>query len=262
MIRFTFLICLLGLLSTLPAHSAGGFKLFRKNISYPSVNLNRDIYVYLPDGYEKSSTRYPVLYVHDGQNLYDPARGYMGQTWNAESSLNELIARKLMSPVIVVAIDNTSARMDEYIPEKQADAYLDFIIGTVKPVVDRQLKTKSDRGHTAIMGSSLGGLVSLYAGIKHPEIFGSVAALSPSIWWNQRSILASYNQAATLPLKVYLDSGTEGGEEPQDVRQLTQLLEQRGLNQRTLCTFIQNGAGHNEYFWAMRLPIVLQFLFP
>jgi predicted alpha/beta superfamily hydrolase len=260
--RARHLFYLFVLLTSLPALAAGGFKLFRKNISYSSMNLNRDIYVYLPDGYEKSATRYPVIYMHDGQNLFDPARGYLGQTWKAQSTLNELIARKLMSPVIVVAIDNTSARMEEYIPEKQADAYLDFIIGTLKPLVDGQLKTKTDRTHTAIMGSSLGGLVSLYAGIKHPEIFGRVAALSPSIWWNQRSILGSYQQAAVLPLKVYLDSGTEGGEEPQDVQQLTALLQQRGFEQRSLYSFIQNGANHSEYFWAMRLPIALQFLFP
>jgi predicted alpha/beta superfamily hydrolase len=260
--RARHLFYLFVLLTSLPALAAGGFKLFRKNISYSSMNLNRDIYVYLPDGYEKSATRYPVIYMHDGQNLFDPARGYLGQTWKAQSTLNELIARKLMSPVIVVAIDNISARMEEYIPEKQADAYLDFIIGTLKPLVDGQLKTKTDRTHTAIMGSSLGGLVSLYAGIKHPEIFGRVAALSPSIWWNQRSILGSYQQAAVLPLKVYLDSGTEGGEEPQDVQQLTALLQQRGFEQRSLYSFIQNGANHSEYFWAMRLPIALQFLFP
>lgn len=260
--RFAHLFFVLGLLATLPALAAGSFKLFRKNISYSSQNLSRDIYVYLPDGYEKSSTRYPVIYMHDGQNLFDPTRGYMGQTWKAESSLNELIARKLMRPVIVVAIDNTSARMEEYIPEKQADAYLEFIIGTLKPLVDQQLKTKTARAHTAIMGSSLGGLVSLYAGIKHPEIFGLVAALSPSIWWNQRSILSQYQQATALPLKVYLDSGTVGGEEPQDVVDLANLLQHRGFESRSLYSFIQNGANHSEYFWAQRLPIALQFLFP
>jgi predicted alpha/beta superfamily hydrolase len=262
MSRQTFLIYLLLLLTSSQSLAAGSFKLFRKNISYSSVSLNRDIYVYLPEGYEKSTTRYPVIYMHDGQNLFDPARGYMGQTWKAEATLNDLIARKLISPVIVVAIDNTSARMEEYIPEKQADAYLDFLVGTVKPMVDHYLKTKTDRTHTAIMGSSLGGLVSLYAGLKHPEIFGRIGALSPSIWWNQRSILGAYQQAVQLPLKVYLDSGTEGGEQPQDVRDLAWILEQRGFQKRTLYYFIQQGAQHSEYFWSMRLPLALQFLFP
>lgn len=260
--RLNSLIGLLLLLTSVQSLAAGSFKLFRKNISYSSVSLNRDIYVYLPDGYEKSATRYPVIYMHDGQNLFDPARGYMGQTWKAEATLNELIARKLISPVIVVAIDNTSARMEEYIPEKQADAYLEFLVATVKPLVDQHLKTKTDRFNTAIMGSSLGGLVSLYAGLKYPETFGRVGALSPSIWWNERSILMAYQQATRLPLKVYLDSGTEGGEQPQDVRDLVGVLNHRGFHNRTLYYFIQEGAQHSEYFWSMRLPLALQFLFP
>lgn len=242
--------------------AAGGFKIFKRNVSYPSVSLNRDIYVYLPDGYAQSNIRYPVIYMQDGQNLFDPSRGYMGQTWRAETTLNDLIARKLITPVIVVAIDNTAARMDEYIPEKQADAYLDYVTHTLKPQVDQSFKTKTDRFNTAIMGSSLGGLVSLYAGVKYPETFGRIGALSPSIWWNNRSILGVYQQAAVLPLKVYLDSGTDGGEEPQHVNDLARLLEQRGFQRATLYSFIQNGANHSEYFWAMRLPLALQFLFP
>ena len=240
---------------------AGSFKLFKKGISYAQVSQGRDVYVYLPDDYNKNQNRYPVLYMHDGQNLFDPQRGYLGQTWNAQNTLNDLIAKKRIAPLIVVAIDNTSARMEEYIPEKQADAYLDFVIN-LKSEVDRQFKTKSDRTHTAIMGSSLGGLVSLYAGIQHPEIFGRIGALSPSIWWNNRSILDAYHVAPTLPLKIYLDSGTEGGEKPQDVIDLHRELEGRGFQRAALYSFIQNGANHSEYYWAMRLPLALQFLFP
>ena len=240
---------------------AGSFKLFKKGISYPQVSQGRDVYVYLPDGYNKNQTRYSVLYMHDGQNLFDPQRGYLGQTWNAQNTLNNLIAKKMIAPIIVVAIDNTSARMDEYIPEKQADAYLEFLI-QLKSEVDRQFKTKSDRFNTGIMGSSLGGLVSLYAGIKHPQIFGRIGALSPSIWWNNRSIIGLYHQASVLPQRIYLDSGTEGGEEPQDVTDLHLELQSRGFQRASLYSFIQNGANHSEYYWAMRLPLALQFLFP
>ena len=245
------------------AWSQGSFRLFKKAITYPAAPHARDVYVYLPEGYGKTNIRYPVLYMQDGQNLFDPHRAYLGQTWRAQSTLNELISKKLMAPIIVVAIDNTQARMDEYIPEKKGNEYLDFVINDLKPQIDQNFRTKTNPLHTGILGSSLGGLISLYAGLRNFETFGLVGALSPSIWWNERSIIDHYRVGSHLPRKIYLDSGNIDGEKPEDVLSLSRVLQEQGFQHaKNLCVYIQDGAAHREYFWAQRLPVALQFLFP
>jgi pullulanase len=250
-------------LYSLSAFGKGQFYLFSKGISDGFSSHLRDIYVYIPDGYEKSKVRYPVLYMHDGQNLFDPERAYSGQTWRATETLNYLIQEKIISPLIVVAIDNTPGRMEDYIPEKKGKEYLNFLVNRIKPRIDDSLRTKKTSKDTGILGSSLGGLISLYAGITHPETFSIVGAMSPSIWWNDRSILKMYEQSSVLPLKIYLDSGTTGGEEPRDVLDLEEILLGREFRQNdNLFTFIQNGADHQEYYWSQRLPLALKSLFP
>lgn len=256
------LLCFVLFLS-FSALAQGEFRLFKKGMTHGSLNYSRDVYVYLPDGYHHQNQSYPVLYMQDGQNLFDPMRAYLGQTWNALATLNELIAKKLIAPVIVVAIDNTPARMDEYIPEKNGDAYLDFIMHGLRPQIDQHYRTMKGPRHTGIMGSSLGGLISLYAGIRESNVFGLVGALSPSIWWNERSILDQYQSSRDLPIKVYLDSGSIGGEKPEDVLALTHLLAARGFRHtHNLLVYIQDGADHREYYWAQRFPVALKFLFP
>ena len=250
-------------LFTFPAWAQGTFHLFKKGIIRPSSSHPRDVYVYLPAGYEKNNLRYPVLYMHDGQNLFDPARAFLGQTWKGLATLNYLIKNKLIAPIIVVAIDNTPERSDEYIPENKADEYLNFLVDTIKPQVDQTFRTKKSPEFTGIMGSSLGGLVSLYAGLRYTETFALIGALSPSIWWNERSILEAYEQNLHLPWKVYLDSGTIGGEKPLDVLDLGQILLNRDFRHaENLYIYIQDGADHQEKYWAMRFPVALKFLFP
>ncbi len=245
------------------AIAQGHFQLFKHSVVAPYSTEVRDLYVYLPAGYKQGHAKYPVLYVHDGQNLFDPQRAFLGQTWNALATLNYLIEKKVITPIIVVAIDNTSERMDEYIPENRGDEYLQYIVETIKPQIDLAFRTEINSKLTGIMGSSLGGLISLHAGLKRPETFGLVAALSPSIWVNDRSILSSYQYGSQLPRKIYIDSGTVGGEEPQNVVDLFHVLVKRGFRQGdNLYADIQEGAAHEEKFWAMRLPTVLEFLFP
>lgn len=111
--------------------------------------------------------------MHDGQNLFDPSRAFLGQTWKAKETLDSLIKKKTIPPIIVVAIDNTSARMNEYVPEKDGIKYLDFISQKLKPMVDKDFQTTKDRNLTGIMGSSLGGLISLQAGMSHFHTFGT-----------------------------------------------------------------------------------------
>jgi predicted alpha/beta superfamily hydrolase len=210
--------------------------------------------------------------MHDGQNLFDPSRAFLGQTWNAENTLNQLISQGLMASVIVVAIDNSKLRTYEYTHDQDptenqrgggADNYLALITNDLKLRIDASFRTKKDRSSTGIMGSSLGGLVSLYAGLNYGQTFGRIGALSPSIWWNEQSILQRLRQSKILPCKVYIDSGTAGGEKPGDVSYCSEIFQERGLiKDHNLKTVIQYGALHSEKFWAQRFPLALQFLFP
>lgn len=248
---------------------AGKFSLFIKSFKTPQSTYARDVYVYLPQEYHQNTNqRYPVIYMHDGQNLYDPARAFMGQTWDAENTLNSLIRARAIPPVIVVGLDNTPERTIEYTPDidldvgegGQADRYLKMIAVDLKSQVDQKLRTQSQRESTFMIGSSLGGLVSLYAGVKYSSVFGSVGALSPSLWWNDKSIFDFYALSFNLPSRIYLDSGTTGGEHADHVREFKTKLLPRYADPASIKTVIQTGASHSEYYWAQRLPYALKFL--
>lgn len=240
----------------------GKFHLFMKTIR------GREIHVYLPGEYDHSSRKYPVLYVQDGQNLFDPQRAYMGQTWNALTTLNTLIRKKQIRPIIVVAIDNTSDRMSEYTHDFDASVghgggaaeYLNILKTDVMPTVEKHLRVEKGRESTGLMGSSLGGLVSLYGSAHSFDNFGLVAALSPSIWWNKKSIINVMMESEVLPSKLYLDSGTDGGEKPEDVRALEAALKKR-FQAGQLQVVIKQGDNHSEKAWAARLPLALIHLF-
>lgn len=204
--------------------------------------------------------------MHDGQNLYDPARSTYGETWKVTETLNHLIAQKLIPPIIVVGIDNTSERMAEYTHDREASrpqggkahSYLEFITYDLKPYIDHVFATRPEASSTGIMGSSLGGLVSLYAGAMFSETFGLIGAMSPSVWWNNKSIL-SIILHSPKPERIYLDSGTGSGERPADAELAARVFTQSGG--RNIMIEIQQGATHNEKYWALRLPKALRFLF-
>jgi predicted alpha/beta superfamily hydrolase len=271
--RQTLSLILLFVLSSSLHAASGKFSLFIKGFKTSAVSEPRDVYVYVPAEYTRLKNKtYSVLYMHDGQNLFDPARAFLGQTWKAESALNQLISQGLMEPIIVVAIDNTKLRTFEYTHDQDAseeqhgggaDGYLNLITRELKPRIDASWRTKKDRNSTGIMGSSLGGLVSLYAGLSYNKTFGRIGALSPSIWWNEQSIMSVLYRAQVMPVKVYIDSGTAGGEKPGDVMACTEAFKQRGLVENSsLKIVIQQGALHSEKYWAQRFPLALQFLFP
>ncbi len=246
---------------------AGSFNIFIKDLRTRSSLHPRDIYVYLPPNFSFSyGTRYPVLYMHDGQNLFDPSRSTFGQTWEMEETLNDLISRKLIPPIIVVGIDNTPDRTQEYThvlePSRSiggsANEYLDFIVYDLKPYIDKVFPTAKGRKTTGIMGSSLGGLVSLYAGAIHQDTFGLIGAMSPSVWWANKSILKLIS-ASRLPRRVYIDSGELNGERPEDAKEAYLVYKKKGLED--LFLFIDSEGEHNEKSWARRLPQSLVFLF-
>ena len=231
------------------------------------LDATHDVVVYLPPSYdENGAERYPVVYMHDGQNLFDDSKAFGGTSWDVAGALDRGAADASIHDAIVVAIANTAARITEYTPVADpsyggggADAYLHLITDTLKPRVDRDYRTLADRDHTAIMGSSLGGLVSVYAGVTRPQVFGLVGALSPSTWWDGTWILSRVAAESTNPTRVYVDSGDSGDsqDDKADTANLAQTYRSRGA---TLDYLVQAGGQHNEFYWRQRVPGALAFL--
>ncbi len=248
----------------------------RKHQSFRSRFLRnqRDLIVYLPPGYDEQPGRhFPVLYLHDGQNLFDGATSFIpGMDWHVGQTADQSISAGAVEPLIIVGMYNTKARIREYTPTHvpklgggRADRYAKFLIEEVKPFIEHEYRTLSGPEKTGIGGSSLGGLVSLYLGLKLPNIFGKLAALSPSVWWNQR-IMHRFAAAADVHPRpsIWLDIGTrEGPRIVQDVEQFRDVLLQKGWQLgRDLHFERVEGAEHNEAAWAQRVGPFLQFLYP
>lgn len=235
---------------------------------------DRDVLVWLPPGYEGSETRYPVLYMHDGQNLFEPETAFQpGEHWRVGETAAELIAAGRIEPLIVVGIYNTGeARVDEYTPtgDKRlggghADDYARMIIEELKPLIDRTYRTRPDAASTGMAGSSLGGLVSLHVGFTHPAVFTKVAALSPSVWWGRKAILKTIREARSKPrLRLWVDMGTaEGRKGLDDARLLKAALVGLGFHEGDDLHYAEyEGATHSEQSWAERVGPLLQWLFP
>ena len=175
----------------------------------PQLDRNRKIWIYLPPGYDVSDKNYPVMYMHDGQNLFDSNTSYSGE-WEVDETLNKLYQEKGFE-LIVIGIDNGGdKRLDEYSPWKnknygggEGEAYVDFIVKNLKPYVDKNYKTISDKNNTAIMGSSMGGLISYYAALKHPDVFGKTGVFSPSFWFSNESFAYAKTQGDIKDTKMY-----------------------------------------------------------
>ena len=232
----------------------------------PQFRNRRGVDVYLPESYDEGRFRYPVVYMQDGQNLSDPSIAFGGNTWRLEDGLAWLAERGIEA--IVVGIHNTEARLSEYSPFPDpkhrggdGDRYARFLIDTVKPRIDAQFRTRKDRDHTVIAGSSMGGLISLYAFFRRPSAFGAAAVLSPSIWFGGREILSFVQNARMTTGRLYLDVGTnEGAATLRNARALNRLLRRKGYKGDALRYLEAPGAQHREADWAWRLPQALEFL--
>jgi predicted alpha/beta superfamily hydrolase len=233
----------------------------------------RPIWVYLPPTYlENPRARFPVLYMHDGQNLFDPSTAYGGNPWWVQNTLDAAAESGDFAEAIVIGPENNADRTNEYTPVVGKEfygghgaAYLRMLVEELKPKVDAELRTLPQREKTAVMGSSLGGLISSYAGITHADSFGLVGIMSPSTWWADNVILTLVpsTPAAPRPLRVYVDSG-DSGVDNDDVTATARLAEvYRALGYKDGVDFkyvVQQGAIHNETYWAQRLPEALKFL--
>jgi predicted alpha/beta superfamily hydrolase len=236
---------------------------------------DRVVSVYLPPQYlEQEERRFPVFYLHDGQNLFDGRTSYIaGRTWNAHTTADRLTQDGEIEPVILVGVANTGLRrMAEYTPTRdfkmgggEGRSYGRLLIEELKPLVDSSYRTLPEAGSTGLGGSSLGGLISLYLGFTCPEVFGKVAVMSPSLWWDQRSIFNVIDQTWPRPeLRIWLDIGTaEGVRHVRDADHLQRQLIKRGWQLGVDLAYSKaDGAVHDENAWSERFGDVLRFLFP
>ena len=239
----------------------GGTLLIQPDVYSPQLDNERDVLVYLPPSYGFSDRHYPVIYMQDGQNLFDPATSYAGVTWSAGVAAESLadIGRE---PIIVGINHGGRRRIREYNPFSQwrngrGAAYARFVAETVKPAVDISFRTLPGRADAAILGSSMGGLISLYTTYMRGDLFGCCGAMSPSLWVAGGAILKMAPPPSSAGARFYVDNGDQ---EP-SAQRLALHLEQAGYQPgRALCYVVGAGEGHTEAEWARRLPGALRYL--
>lgn len=262
-------------LETVPRPHADAYR-FHANFHSQFLVRDRHVVVYLPPGYaESAQRRYPVLYLQDGQNLFDGTTSFIyGQDWRVGETADALIRAGAVEPLIIVGIYNAGEkRIDEYTPTTdrrrqiggKADLYGRFLVEELKPFIEANYRALTDAANTGLGGSSLGGLVSLHLGIKYPHVYSKLAVLSPSIWWDRRVILRKVRGLESKPeLRIWIDVGTgEGRNAVKDAAQLRDALVARGWAPEVDLKYHEAvGAHHNELAWAARVGPVLNFLFP
>jgi predicted alpha/beta superfamily hydrolase len=245
------------------------------------LDNERSVTVYLPPGYEESrERRYPVIYLHDGQNVFEAHTSAFGIAWDASRTADRLIGAGRLEPVIQVAVNNTPDRLFEYAPfadpnvnvnEGRNHSYGQFLFDEVKPFIDRMYRTKPEREHTGIVGSSMGGLSTLSLAWKKHDLFSMAGILSPSLWWSRNRILRELENAENITwmrtMRFWLDMGNkEGGARAvvppalQRTRRLVELFDDQGLLPGKDYYYWEVAGGeHNEAHWAARYDKVLLF---
>lgn len=222
-------------------------------IQAPQLESAKQIWVYKPENYETSRNAYKVIYMHDAQNLFDHETSFAGE-WGIDEILDSISAKK----TIIVGIEHgNEKRLDELTPfphEKyaggKADSYLQFIVNTLKPYIDKNYRTLSSPEYTCILGSSLGGLLSFYASLKHPDVFGNAGVFSPSFWFTED--IYEFAKTVDIPIthKFYFVVGTDESETAvADQQKMVDLLLNKGVKSTHIRNKIVVGGKHNEAFW-------------
>ncbi|HVG43180.1 MAG TPA: alpha/beta hydrolase-fold protein [Longimicrobium sp.] len=240
--------------------------------SIPQLGLARRVWIYLPPGYASSGRRYPVLYMHDGQNVFDAATSGFGE-WGVDETLDSLHARGGPDAIVVAVDHGGRRRMDEYSPWRNArhgggdgDPYVDFLARTLKPYVDRHYRTLPDARHTGVAGSSMGGLISLYAGLKYPQVFGRVGVFSPALWFAP-PLFAYARRARPAPgQRFWFVTGAHEGDTPEvyvaDQRRMIDTLAAAGFRVGVqVDSTIRADGTHAEWFWRREFPLAFRRLF-
>jgi predicted alpha/beta superfamily hydrolase len=240
-----------------------GTVLYHRNITADSLK-SRDLVVWLPPGYEKGNKRYPVLYMHDGQNIFDPATSSFGVDWRIDEIADSLMRNKLIAPAIIVGINNTPDRMQEHVPGNIGNAYMELVVNTVKPLIDQNYRTKTGPKHTLTGGSSAGGIMAFMLAWEYPQVFSQAICMSPAFKIMHIDYVKDV-QAYTgkkKKLRFYIDNGgidLEARLQP-GIDEMLEALQQKGYRQGKDFYWMQDtNALHNEAAWSKRLPQALKF---
>ena len=272
-------------------------KLFGSGQNVPPRNVE----VWLPKEYTaRPDRKFPVLYMHDGQNVFNPATSYTGVAWEADSTAEAMIGRGEIEPMIIVAVWNSPRRFAEYCPQRPlaeapdsirdqlmalrkdfqkelySDAYLRFLVDELKPHIDSAYRTLADRRHTAIAGSSMGGLISIYALCEYPEVFGAAGCVSthwplgysndtPGVAETLKAYLTAHLPDASTGHRIYFDHGTATLDALYEAHQqrIDQIMRDKGYRAPDNWTTLRfEGAQHTESAWRDRLDGVFRFLYP
>ena len=258
-----------------PSTASSSVSILSDSFAIPQLGRTRRVWLYLPPGYAASTRRYPVLYMHDGQNVFDAATSFAGE-WGVDETLDSLHAKGDRG-AIVVAVDNGGThRLDEYDPwvssnskygGGEGDEYVEFLVHTLKPYIDQHYRTRKDRLNTGIMGSSMGGLISLYAALKYPDVFGRAGVFSCACWIARAHVFSYARHAKPrrpLP-RLYFVAGaleTKDAEPARDQREMIDSLVAAGFPVgAALQSFIPADGKHAEWFWRREFPDAYRWLF-
>lgn len=272
--RLLFFLLLLQLLSAAPvvgqerkSTASATVRVMDTAFRMTELGRTRRIWIRLPVDYDQSKKKYPVLYMHDGQNLFDAATSYAGE-WGVDEALDSLGVK--WGECIVVGIDNGPRRMNEYAPydfkvngiqdgKGEGTAYAQFIVHELKPYIDKKFRTKRGRKHTFIAGSSMGGLISMYAVLQYPKVFGGAGVFSPSFWIAKEIYPAIDGQRKKMKTRIYFFAGMQEG--PGMVPDMLKAFEAVRKKSRAPITVAIRGEGkHNEATWRKELPEFFRFL--
>lgn len=263
-------------------HTLTGRFLLYRDFQSRHLPAQRDLIVYLPPGYDQETRRrYPLLIMHDGQNLFDGATSFIpGVEWRLDETAENLITQGVVEPLIIAGVYNTGEhRIAEYTPSRDsgmqqggnAAAYGRLLVEDLMPFLAGQFRLRGGAANTGLGGSSLGGLVSLYLGLEHPSAFGKIAVMSPSLWWDKRWMLNRLRSLEhKLPLKIWLDVGTSESGDPSssarhvhNAEQARDILTDKGwILGHDLVYYAGEGHDHSERSFGVRSDPMLRFLFP
>ncbi len=258
-------------------HTTDGTMDVRTDFRSSILGATRRVWVYLPLEYRtEPDRRFPVLYMQDGQNVFDGATADVaGREWRVDETLERLSAERRIAPLIVVAVDSGDAgeRRTDFTPTRDesaptgggADAYGRMLLEELKPWIDHSYRTQPGREATGIAGSALGGLFSLYWGLKHAETFSQIASLSTAVWWDERFIVRFVDGLPSKPeTVVWVDVGTAEGRRSVEWAQLLRdALIRKGWKEGVDLRYVEVEGGRcDERAWATRMPEILSFFYP
>ncbi len=235
------------------------------SIYMPQLDRERTVRVLLPRDYANTNRPYPVLYMQDGQNLFEPETAFGGRDWQIPATL---FKQPLRRQAIIVGIDNGEEnRLNEYAPYPtkdgggEADLYCQFIRDTLKPFIDDNYRTLTDRENTGIAGSSMGGLCAYYAGLAYGNIFGKVGVLSPSIWFNPSVIQLAENNPYDKSRFFVVGSKTEMRSMEKTLENIYNAFKKGGFSDEQIQVAVRDRGKHNENFWKLEFKKMFEYLF-